>query len=40
MQLTGKFIVEEHDIDVGSVLQQIDEAYREEMERRERMQAE
>lgn len=37
MQLTGKFIVEEHDIDVGSVLQQIDEAYREEMERRERM---
>ncbi len=38
MQLTGKFSVEEHDIDVGSVLQQIDEAYREEMERRERMQ--
>ncbi len=40
MQLTGKFIVEEHDIDVGSVLQQIDEAYREEMERRERMREE
>ncbi len=38
MQLSGKFFVEEHDIDVGSVLQQIDEAYREEMERRERMQ--
>lgn len=37
MQLTGKFTIEEHDIDVGSVLQQIDEAYREEMARRERM---
>ncbi len=40
MKLTGKFNVEEHDIDVGSVLQQIEEAYREEMERRERMREE
>ena len=37
MQLTGKFTREENDVDVDSVLQQIEEAYTEEMERRERM---
>lgn len=37
MQLTGKFERTMHEADVGSVLQQIEEAFREEMERRERM---
>lgn len=37
MQLTGKYHREENDADVGSVLQQIEEAFREEMEKRERM---
>ncbi|MFK8083454.1 MAG: PA4780 family RIO1-like protein kinase [Granulosicoccus sp.] len=37
MQLTGKFHRDEADADVESVLQQIQEAFREEMERRERM---
>jgi len=37
MQLTGKFHREENDADVDSVLQQIQEAFSEEMERRERM---
>lgn len=37
MQLTGKFNRVEGDADVDSVLQQIEEAFREELERRERM---
>lgn len=37
MQLTGKYERSLHEADVGSVLQQIEEAFREEMERRERM---
>lgn len=37
MQLTGKYHREENDADVDSVLQQIEEAFREEMERRERI---
>jgi RIO kinase 1 len=37
MRLSGRFNREENDADVGSVLQLIEEAYREEMERRERM---
>lgn len=36
-KLTGKFKRDEHSVDVGSVLQQIEEAFREEMEKRERM---
>jgi len=37
MQLTGKFDRDESLVDVGSVLQQIEEAFREEMEKRERL---
>ena len=37
IKLTGKFKRSEHTADVGSVMQQIEEAFREEMERRERM---
>ena len=37
MTLTGKYARDEQEADVGSVLQQIQEAYREEMERRERL---
>jgi RIO kinase 1 len=37
MTLTGKFKRDESKVDVDSVLQQIEEAFREEMEKRERM---
>jgi RIO kinase 1 len=37
LKLTGEFNIETQDADVEAVLQQIDEAYREEMERQERM---
>jgi len=37
MRLTGQYTRPEHDVDVDSVLQQIEEAFKEEMERRERM---
>ena len=37
MPLTGTFERDESDVDVDSVLQQIEEAFREEMERRERL---
>ena len=38
VKLTGKFVRSEHKADVSSVMQQIEEAFREEMERRERIQ--
>lgn len=38
LTLTGKFTIETADADVAAVLQQIEAAYKEEMERRERMQ--
>ncbi|MFT7214684.1 MAG: RIO kinase 1 [Granulosicoccus sp.] len=37
MKLTGQFKRDERNVDVNSVLQQIEEAFREEMEKRERM---
>ena len=37
MTLTGKFKRDERKVDVGSVIQQIEEAFKEEMEKRERM---
>jgi len=37
MELTGKYHRDESDVDVDSVLHQIEEAFREEMERRERL---
>lgn len=37
VKLTGTFTRSEHKADVGSVMQQIQEAYREELERRERL---
>lgn len=37
LRLTGQYTRQEHDVDVDSVLQQIEEAFTEEMERRERM---
>jgi len=37
MPLTGRFERDERHVDVGSVLQQIEEAFREEMEKRERV---
>jgi len=37
MKLTGKFKRDERNVDVNSVLQQIEEAFREEMAKRERM---
>ena len=37
MPLTGRFERDESEVDVGSVLQQIEEAFREEMEKRERL---
>jgi RIO kinase 1 len=37
MKLTGKFKRDDRNVDVNSVIQQIEEAFREEMEKRERM---
>ena len=37
VQLTGRFVRDESEVDVGSVLQQIEEAFREEMDKRERV---